>query len=241
MKKLLPFLLVSCVLSALISCTDKSPITPIRQLVYRWGVLSTDSVLTEPIVSNCNPVIKVHTNEYDTTSLYLEVETPNTGTSDIHLSSGPDRFTFANGNGQQLQVADGGFYVTCTAASPGSAFSISPDISVIQPNVTEYTTPSMGGKGVLPLGKPYKAVFDFPNVPAGQTAKLSYTILGVYEGALVGDVVVLGIPNASKADGLIYGTPYVSATNVITVEAFNSTSAPINPGIGTFKLVVLRF
>ncbi len=60
-------------------------------------------------------------------------------------------------------------------------------------------------------------------------------------GAAIGDVVSIGIDNASKSAGLIFGQAWVSATNTVSLEAYNSTLSPIDPASGTFRATVIKY
>jgi hypothetical protein len=56
-------------------------------------------------------------------------------------------------------------------------------------------------------------------------------------GAVAGDQVILGVPNASVSAGISYSA-WVSATDTVTVRATNNnTIDAINPASGTFKVV----
>jgi hypothetical protein len=80
------------------------------------------------------------------------------------------------------------------------------------------------------------ATLDFPSTGHGNSADLTFTLTGAAEG----DVVALGIPNASiVANGSFIA--WVSATDTITVRFNNyASSGSSNPASGTFKIKVFK-
>ncbi len=76
---------------------------------------------------------------------------------------------------------------------------------------------------------------DFPSVASLGNQVLTITVTGAADG----DVVTLGIPNGSKTAGLIF-TTWVSASNTVSIEAYNSTGIAIDPASGTFKVRVIK-
>jgi hypothetical protein len=77
---------------------------------------------------------------------------------------------------------------------------------------------------------------DFPSTGHGNSADLTITVTGASEG----DVVALGIPNASiVANGSFIA--WVSATDTITVRFNNyASSGSSDPASGTFKIKVFK-
>lgn len=60
-------------------------------------------------------------------------------------------------------------------------------------------------------------------------------------GAQVGDPVVLGLPNhTAPVDTGIIWTAWVSATDVVSVKAYNTTASGIDLASGTYRIAVLR-
>ena len=77
---------------------------------------------------------------------------------------------------------------------------------------------------------------DFPSTGHGNSADLTITVTG----ADIGDVVALGIPNASIVANASY-IAWVSATNTVTVRFNNyASSGNSDPASGTFKIKVLK-
>jgi hypothetical protein len=80
------------------------------------------------------------------------------------------------------------------------------------------------------------ATLDFPNTGHGNSADLTFTLTGAAEG----DVVALGIPNASIVANASY-IAWVSATDTITVRFNNyASSGSSDPASGTFKIKVFK-
>jgi hypothetical protein len=80
------------------------------------------------------------------------------------------------------------------------------------------------------------ATLNFPNTGHGNSADLTFTVTGASEG----DVVALGIPNASIVANASF-TAWVSATNTITVRFNNyASSGSSDPANGTFKIKVFK-
>jgi hypothetical protein len=79
------------------------------------------------------------------------------------------------------------------------------------------------------------ATLDFPSTGHGNSADLTITVTGAAEG----DVVALGIPNASIVANASY-IAWVSATNTVTVRFNNYSSGAVDPASGTFKIKVLK-
>jgi hypothetical protein len=79
------------------------------------------------------------------------------------------------------------------------------------------------------------ATLDFGNTSAQNSADLTITVTG----AASGDVVSLGVPNASVNANTCF-TAWVSATDTVTVRFNNYSSGAIDPASGTFKIKVFK-
>ena len=82
------------------------------------------------------------------------------------------------------------------------------------------------------------ATLDFPSQAAGTSSTLTVNLTG----AVVGDLVVLGIPNTSMSstDGRVFAA-WVSATGVISVKFTNTQlSGSIDPASGNWSLALLK-
>ena len=87
----------------------------------------------------------------------------------------------------------------------------------------------------IPNGIRNQATLDFGNTTAQTSADLTITVTG----AAVGDVVMLGTPNAAVNANSAY-TAWVSATDTVTVRFNNYSSGAIDPASGTFKVYVIK-
>ena len=81
------------------------------------------------------------------------------------------------------------------------------------------------------------ASLDFPSTAAKASSDLTMTVTGAADG----DVVSLGVPNGSTAAGSDY-FGWVSTANTVTVRFgnYNNTGA-IDPAVGTFRAMVIKF
>lgn len=77
------------------------------------------------------------------------------------------------------------------------------------------------------------AALDFPSTVAAAIADLTIAV----PGALLGDAVILGVPNVSKTASSTF-TAFVSAADTVTVRY--SPKATEDPASGTFKVYVLQ-
>ncbi|MCG7598153.1 hypothetical protein, partial [Mycobacterium sp. PSTR-4-N] len=82
---------------------------------------------------------------------------------------------------------------------------------------------------------PVAASLNFPSVSAGSYQDLTIAV----PGAVVGDCVTPGIPNAAVMAGIIYSM-WVSAADTVTVRATNVTAGALDPPTGTFKAAIVR-
>lgn len=80
------------------------------------------------------------------------------------------------------------------------------------------------------------ASLDFPSTSAQSSSDLTITVTG----AATGNVVDVGVPNASVLSNSSF-TAWVSATNTVSVRFNNYSSGAQNPAAGTFKVAVSQF
>ena len=82
------------------------------------------------------------------------------------------------------------------------------------------------------------AVINFANTAIGDYQVTNVTLTGAADG----DVVVLGVPNASvPVSASCTYTAWVSAANTVTVKFINtSTSGALDPGSGTFRVTIIK-
>lgn len=77
------------------------------------------------------------------------------------------------------------------------------------------------------------ATLDFPSTAAQSESGLTISV----PGAVLGDVVNLGVPNASVVAGSFFNA-WVSATDTVTVRFNNYSSTSKDPALGTFTIDV---
>jgi len=105
---------------------------------------------------------------------------------------------------------------------------------LIKGNGTSAFTAAVSGTDyVRPLSA--SATLDFPSTAAQSSSEMTITVTGASDG----DVVSVGVPNASSNANSCF-TARVSATDTVTVKFNNYSSAAINPASGTFKVTVLK-
>lgn len=80
------------------------------------------------------------------------------------------------------------------------------------------------------------ASLDFPDTLGIESSDLTITATG----AVLGDVVSLGVPHGSVLADSCF-TAWVSAANTVTVRFNNYSSGNLNPPSGLFKVVVHKF
>lgn len=79
------------------------------------------------------------------------------------------------------------------------------------------------------------ATIDFGSIASQDQLTSNITVTDAADG----DEVILGYTNAAAASGVVY-TARVSATNTVTVTAYNITLSPVDPGSGIFKVSVIK-
>jgi len=102
---------------------------------------------------------------------------------------------------------------------------------------TNYFVTTASTRHILSKTLTGTGVLNYGSIASLATETLTITVTG----AAIGDVVMVGIDNASKSTGLIFGQPWVSATNTVSVEAYNSTGSAIDPTSGTFRASVIKY
>lgn len=79
------------------------------------------------------------------------------------------------------------------------------------------------------------ATLNFPSTPARTSSDLTITVTG----ATTNDFAIVN-PTFSVSGNYNY-TAWVSAANTVTVRFHNYTSSSVDPGSGTFRVVVLDY
>lgn len=86
-----------------------------------------------------------------------------------------------------------------------------------------------------PISLSGSATLDFGSTSAQSSSDLTITVTGAADG----DVVSLGVPNASVNANTNY-TAWVSAANTVTVRFNNYSSGSVDPASGTFKVKIFK-
>lgn len=138
-------------------------------------------------------------------------------------------------------------YVGTTAAGTAplkftvaaAANMTTPEIGAVEADSTDvyYTARIAGTTSRYTIDKSLtaSATLDFANTTAQLSTDLTITVTGAADG----DVVSLGVPNASVNANTCY-TAWVSASNTVTVRFNNYSSGGVNPASGTFKVRVIK-
>lgn len=80
------------------------------------------------------------------------------------------------------------------------------------------------------------ATLDFPSTAAQSSSDLTITATGAVDG----DTVILGVPDAAVNANACY-TAWVSASNTVTVRLNNFSSGSLDPTSGTFRVLVMQW
>lgn len=119
----------------------------------------------------------------------------------------------------------------------GAGILATPEAGAMEFKVdTVYYTGSGGSRYHLTPSIYGSATLDFGSTAAQTSSDL--TIVNV-TGAADGDIVSVGMPNASTNANSCF-TAWVSAANTVTVRFNNYSSGAIDPASGTFKIRVLK-
>jgi len=102
---------------------------------------------------------------------------------------------------------------------------------------TNYFVTSSSTRHILSKTLTGTGILDYGSIASLATETLTITV----NGAVIGDVVMVGLDNGSKSTGLIFGQPWVSGTNTVSLEAYNSTGSAIDPASGTFRASVIKY
>lgn len=124
----------------------------------------------------------------------------------------------------------------------GLAFSGNTLTATLTQNLQTSGTPTFAGLKIDSTGTTIDAVIsatatlDFPSTAAQTSSDLTIAL----SGAVLGDAIFLGVPNASVNANSCF-TAWVSASDVISVRFNNYSSGAIDPASGTFRVVLFRF
>lgn len=100
-----------------------------------------------------------------------------------------------------------------------------------------FLTTSGNVRQTINQGLTSTATLDFPSTNNDSFDNLTVTVTG----ALDGDVVTLGIPNASVPAANSNFTAWVSDANIVTIRFNNNSGVSQDPASGSFKVFVTKF
>lgn len=100
-----------------------------------------------------------------------------------------------------------------------------------------FLTNSSNVRQTINQGLTTTATLDFPSTNDNSFSNLTVTVTGAVDG----DVVTLGLPNASVPAAASNFTAWVSATNTVTVRFSNHSGLAQDPASGSFKVFVTKF
>lgn len=80
------------------------------------------------------------------------------------------------------------------------------------------------------------ATLDFDTIQGGTSLDLTITVTGAVDG----NTVLLGTPNAAVSDSHLSFYAWVSAADTVTVRCLNIGTATQNPSSGTFRATVIK-
>lgn len=113
-----------------------------------------------------------------------------------------------------------------------------PEAGAVEWNGTNlFLTNSSNIRQTINQGLTATATLDFPSTNNNSFNNLTVTVTGAVDG----DVVTLGIPNASVPAAASSFTAWVSAANTVTVRFSNHSGVAQDPASGSFKVFVTKF
>jgi hypothetical protein len=130
---------------------------------------------------------------------------------------------------------------TATAGTAPLKFTAGTNLSIAEDGAVEYdgtnfTVTNSTSRYTLAKTLTNTSLLTFPNTLAQRSSDLQITV----NGAVLGDAVILGIPNDSVNNNSTF-TAWVSAVNQVTVRFNNYSTAAITPAVGTFRVSVLKY
>lgn len=112
-----------------------------------------------------------------------------------------------------------------------------PENGAVEFDGTNYYVTTGGVRYILAKTLTTTAVLDFPNTAAGTSSDLTVALIG----AVVGEIVDIGVPNGSTTGNGTFWA-WVSAADTITVRFMNnSLLASLNPASGTFRVAITKY
>lgn len=110
-----------------------------------------------------------------------------------------------------------------------------PEAGAVEFDGTNYYVTTGSTRHTLPKTLTGSATLDFGSTAAQSSTDLTITVTGAADG----DVVSIGVPNASTLTNSSFSA-WVSATNTVTIRFNNYSSGSQDPAGGTFKVSVIK-
>lgn len=100
-----------------------------------------------------------------------------------------------------------------------------------------YQIATTSGGDIIETAAPLSgsSALNFPSTGAQSSSDLTVTVTGAVDG----DVVSIGVPNAAVNANTCY-TAWVSATDTVTIRFNNYSSGSVDPASATFKIKILK-
>ncbi|HRO71822.1 MAG TPA: hypothetical protein PK951_15635, partial [Chitinophagaceae bacterium] len=112
----------------------------------------------------------------------------------------------------------------------------SPENGAVEYDANNYFVTANDTRYTLAKTLTATASLDFANTTAQTSSDLTITVTG----AVSGDAVSLGVPNAAVLTNSSFSA-WVSATNTVTIRFNNHSSSAKNPASGIFRVSVLKY
>lgn len=132
---------------------------------------------------------------------------------------------------------------TATANTAPIKFTAGTNLTTAEAGALEWNgtnlflTNSSNTRQTINQGLTATATLDFPSTNNNSFNNLTVTVTGAVDG----DVVTLGLPNASVPAAASNFTAWVSAANTVTVRFSNHSGVAQDPASGSFKVFVTKF
>jgi hypothetical protein len=111
-----------------------------------------------------------------------------------------------------------------------------PESGAVEFDGTNYYATSGTTRYTLAKTLTATASLDFPSIAAFSSADLTISL----PGAVIGDLILLGIPATAYANTSVCAS-FVSAANTVTVRYINYTNYALDPTSGLFRVAVIRY
>jgi hypothetical protein len=182
----------------------------------------------------------------------LNFGTGGTGIKNINIGTGAVANTIVIGNispntstginiaSPTAQLHIGAGYATANNGAPlkftAGTNLTTPENGAVEYDGTNYFVTSGSTRYTLAKTLTTTASLNFGTTVTNTSSDLTVTVTG----AALNDVVLLGVPNSAVNNNSSFSA-WVSAANTVKVRFNNYSSASINPGVGTFRITVLKY